>query len=87
MPGNGLRVVGAGSGKRSRAEPGWKRCAEGLPRVSLMGWKLCGDKKERGLVLPPGSVARRAKEEEEGVRQEGNINGILLRTNIQPKWE
>lgn len=24
----------------------------GVTRVSLMGWKLCGDKKERGLVLP-----------------------------------
>lgn len=62
MASNGLRVVHASSGKRNAERGGipWGDEAGdkgdeggvGVTRVSLMGWKLCGDKKERGLVLP-----------------------------------
>lgn len=78
MPGSGKRSPGVGERGRRGA---------GVTRVSLMGWKLCGDKKERGLVLPRDrSVAEGDDRGKEGVRRE-EYQHILLRTNIQPKWE
>lgn len=56
----------------------------GVSRVRLMGWKLYGDKKERELV--PELAARMEEGGKEGFRRE-EYQYILLRTNIQPKWE
>lgn len=54
-----------------------------------MGWKLCGDKKERGSVPEPAAAGDGGGKErggKEGFRWE-EYQHILLRTNIQPKWE
>lgn len=58
MPGSGKRSPGVGERGRRGA---------GVTRVSLMGWKLCGDKKERGLVLPRDRLPRGMIEGKKGL--------------------